>query len=112
MLIGICLGILIGLLSGSFFWWLVGTMWKASIKQSPIIAGQLFAIPTFWFGAKWLSAPLLDPINRTEMLEPYIVTLTCIFGVIAAVRILQRIKSYGEGRRKVEKQLAKRSSHV
>ena len=86
-------------------------MWKASVKQSPIIAGQLFAIPTFWFGGKWLSAPLLDPINRTEMLEPYMVTITFIFGIIATVRILQQIRSSGKGRKELEKKLTKGSSH-
>jgi hypothetical protein len=105
MLVGVVLGLLIGGLSGFFIWWLLDKMWEASLKQAPIVAGQLFAIPGFWFGT-WLGAPLLKPVDHAEMLEPYILTVACIFVPVAAWRVLIRIRTVAKRKRTAEKKMA------
>ena len=100
--IGVCLGILMGSLSGFVFWKFIDTLWKASTRQVPLIAGEILAIFTFWLGGNWLQTPFLESADTTEVLYYYILTLTCIFTPIALAKLVQRILIHFQEKQRLE----------
>lgn len=108
VIIGIPLGILIGVISGIALVLLVKTSWRElSAKQSLTVVGEILAIPAFWFGGPWVTTPLLESVDREEMLPYYILALSCTWvpiGLWTLYRVMVRMGT--------EKGRAKRSSNV
>ncbi|MDO8545635.1 MAG: hypothetical protein Q7S40_34765 [Opitutaceae bacterium] len=84
-MIGIPIGILIGLLSGVIFIFLVRTAWTSRNDRKAVgkVIIELVAIPTFWFGGSWAASALLREIDVSLMLPYYATSLAVVFGLIA-----------------------------
>jgi len=79
---GIFIGFLIGILSGTVTLVLLLTVSRAPIEKTKsiiAITSEFLAIPTFWFGGPWITTRLLETVNLTEMLNPYIVSLSFVY---------------------------------
>jgi hypothetical protein len=95
-MIGIPLGILIGLISGVIFIFLVRTAWTSRNDGRAVgkVILELIAIPTFWFGGSWAASAFLREIDVALMLPYYATSLAVVFGLIALpvlVRIILQI---------------------
>ena len=103
--VGLALGFLIGIISGTIFLLLLKTAVTASDKGASSIVtftGQLFAIPTFWTGGPWLTSKLLEPVHVQELINPYVGSLAvtfCLFSLYPAARwIIQLGEDFGRRR--------------
>lgn len=103
LVIGVPLGILIGVVSGVVFLLLFKTLWRASVKQIPLLIGEMLSIPTFWFGGHWLTTALLESVDLNEMLPSFILSLTCVFVPIAMASVIFVIVRYGTERGETER---------
>jgi hypothetical protein len=92
IMIGIPLGILIGLLSGVIFIFLVRTAWMSRDDGKALakVILELVAIPTFWFGGSWAASTFLREIDVSSMLPYYATSLAVVFGLFA-VPVLYKI---------------------
>ncbi len=103
-----------GCLSGLVTWILVGTLFKASVKQIPIISGQMLGIFTFWLsgglGGDRLLTSFLQSVDSTEMFYYYAFTLTCIWTPVAVAKVIVIIMQHAKETARLEKQQMKRSS--
>lgn len=99
---GVCLGILMGSLSGFVFWKFIDTLFKASLKQTPIIGGQVLGIFAFWVGGNWLRTSFLESVNSAETLYYYILTLTCIFGSVSVAKVIDRVVKQAKDKARLE----------
>jgi hypothetical protein len=87
LIVGLVLGVLIGVITGTVFLLLLKTAVGISEKGSSSIltlTSELLAIPTFWFGGPWLTGKLLVDARPAKMLNPYVISLTIIFLVMAS----------------------------
>jgi hypothetical protein len=95
LVIGIPLGIMIGILSGiALLLFLKTILEEQSVKKTITVVGEILAIPVFWFGGSWVTTPLLESIDREEMLPYYILALSCTWvpiGVWGLYRLMTRI---------------------
>jgi len=84
-MIGIPIGILIGLISGVIFIFLVRTAWTSRNDPKAVakVFLELLAIPTFWFGGSWAASAFLRELDVTAMLPYYATSLAVMFGLIA-----------------------------
>ena len=105
MVIGLALGFLIGIISGTVFLLLLKTAVGASGKGTSSIVtltAELLAIPTFWFGGPWLTSLLLQLVSLQDLINSYVGSLAVTFSVISlypATRwILQLGEDFGKGR--------------
>jgi len=106
MAFGLALGLLIGIISGTVFLWLLKTAVSASnqgISSVVTLTAELLAMPTFWFGGPWLTTELLKLVPMQELLNPYVGSLAvtfCIISLYPATRwILQLGEDFGNRRR-------------
>ena len=84
--VGLALGFLIGIISGTVFLLLLKTALSAPDKGASSIVtltAELLAIPTFWFGGPWLTTRLLDLVQLQDLLNPYVTSLTVTFAIIS-----------------------------
>lgn len=84
-MIGIPIGVLIGLLSGVIFIFLVRTAWTSRNDGKAVgkVILELIAIPTFWFGGSWAASAFLKEIDVSAMLPYYATSLAVVFALIA-----------------------------
>ncbi len=92
-MIGIPIGVLIGLLSGVIFIFLVRTAWTSRNDGKAVakVTLELVAIPTFWFGGSWAASTFLKDIDVASMLPYYATSLAIVFGLIALPVLLKII---------------------
>lgn len=98
MITGLAIGILIGVITGTVFLLLLKTADRASEKGVSILTliSQLLAIPTFWFGGPWLTSDLLKLVSRSELINPYLVSLVAVFSIISFYPAARWIIQVGE----------------
>lgn len=98
-MIGIPLGILIGIVTGVSFLFLVHTAWRSSEDPKAIfsVVAHILAIPTFWFGGPWLTTTMLADVQPGSILTSYLVSLTCTFVAISIFILVKLVKRLGEG---------------
>ena len=105
MILGLALGFLIGIISGTVFLLLLKTAVGAPGKGTSSIVtltAELLAIPTFWFGGPFLTTRLLSLVSLQDLINPYVGSLAVTFSIIslypAARWILQLGEDFGKGR--------------
>jgi hypothetical protein len=103
--VGLALGFLIGIISGTVFLLLLKTAVSASDKGASSIVtliAQLLAIPTFWTGGPWLTTKLLESVQVQDLINPYVGSLAvtfCLFSLYPAARwIIQLGEDFGRRR--------------
>jgi hypothetical protein len=81
MLVGIVVGLLIGVISGTVFLLLLrsANLPTTSAEKLVSLTAELLAIPTFWFGGKWVSTSLLKQAEQSDFINPYVVSLAVCF---------------------------------
>ena len=90
--IGISLGALIGLVTGIVAVFLMRAALRiprGDIGRLVTLAGELLAIPTFWFGGPWLATRLLRHLDFALVLPWYLVTLALAFALIVALPLFR-----------------------
>lgn len=95
MAIGIVLGILVGLLSGSAFLVLIQSANAAKIADPAAILAiiaQLAIVPALWVGVPMLAVGLLHLESFEGLLAPYLASLAFSLAAIAAVPQLAWIR--------------------
>lgn len=100
--IGTPLGILIGLVSGIVVLWLFSTTRKATVKEIPILIGQLLLLAGFWSGGAWAPGVFLKSTNIEEILPSYLLAIMCVFTPMVALGIflwLTGFSFFGDKRR-------------
>ncbi|MEH2532866.1 hypothetical protein V1277_000749 [Bradyrhizobium sp. AZCC 1588] len=105
--VGLALGFLIGIISGTVFLLLLKTAVSNPDKGASSIVtltAQLFAMPTFWFGGPWLTTKLLEAVQMSELINPYVASLAVTFSSISLYPAARWIMQLGEdfGRRRGE----------
>lgn len=98
MILGIGLGILIGLISGTVALVLLRTANSLNrVNLKPIIAvtTEILAIPTFWFGGPWLTSNILVESPIADFVNPYVMTLACTFSILMAYPIFRWVVKVG-----------------
>jgi hypothetical protein len=105
--VGLALGLLIGIISGTVFLLLLKTAVSASDKGASSIVtltAQILAIPTFWTGGPWLTTKLLEPVQVHDLINPYVGSLAVTFCFISLYPAARWIIQLGEdfGRRRGE----------
>lgn len=83
--VGIPLGILIGVITGTTFLLLLKTVATArgDLKTLLEIAAEVLALPTFWFGGPFLTTNLLGSLQPDQIRNSYVGALACSFVLIA-----------------------------
>jgi len=91
--IGIAVGVLIALITGTNFVFMLRTLAKAaSWKEGFQVAVQIAAIPTFWFGGPWVTTKIIAADIWTKMAPWYVGALAVGFGLIIGVPLVEFIK--------------------
>lgn len=96
---GIPLGILIGLVSGYVLTLLLRTavsIKEPQVKDTLSVIGELFSIPTFWFGGPWVTGVFLKSVDRASILPQYMVSLAFTFLAIVIWPLIKLVISLGE----------------
>ena len=98
MIIGLAVGVLIGVITGTVFLLLLKTADRAAEKGGSILTltSELLAIPTFWFGGPWLTTSLLKDVKLSELMNPYLVALAAVFSIISLYPAARWIIHLGE----------------
>jgi hypothetical protein len=97
--LGLALGFLIGIISGTVFLLLLKTAVSAPDKGASSIVtltAGLLAMPTFWFGGPWLTTKLLEPVQVQDLLNPYVGSLAVTFSIISLYPAARWIIQLGE----------------
>ena len=85
--LGVPLGVLIGLITGLVLLLVLqaANVQHPVLKDTLTVAGQLLAIPTFWFGGPWIATAAITALqSESNALWPwYLVTLSILFFAIA-----------------------------
>jgi hypothetical protein len=81
MVVGSVVGLLIGVISGTVFLLLLrsANLSTTSTQKLVSLTAEIFAIPTFWFGGKWVSSSLLQQAENPDFLNSYVVSLALCF---------------------------------
>jgi hypothetical protein len=97
MVTGIALGLLIGILSGAvFIWMLNGLASAATIRDGLKMVVQILLIATFWFAGPWLARGALKEVRWPDILEPYAASLALTFLVISLWPLVRFILRMGK----------------
>jgi hypothetical protein len=99
LIIGLALGLLIGIISGTVFLLLLKTAVSASNNAASSImtlTAELLAMPTFWFGGPWLTTKLLELVPLPDLINPYVGSLAITFSVISLYPATRWILQLGE----------------
>jgi hypothetical protein len=97
---------LIGVITGLVVVLMMRSAWQISavkLRSVLTLAGQLLAIPGFWFGGSWISGSLLTDAELGSVLPEYLVSLTATFVVIALYPLLRIIVGVGREIGRVKK---------
>ena len=88
--IGICLGALIGVITGAIFIYMLKSLSKAAVWLDGVkIVAEMLSIPTFWFGGPWVATKVLLSVQWQHVLPWYIALLAILFLVIATIPMLR-----------------------
>jgi hypothetical protein len=96
--VGIAIGILIGIISGTVALVLLRTANTASIRNVTslvAITTELLAIPTFWFGGPWVATGWLKLVRLEQIINSYILALSMTFVIVVAYPICRWILQLG-----------------
>lgn len=95
--VGIALGILIGAVTGLVVVLILKTGTHASkLSDIKLVIPEFLSIPTFWFGGPWLTTSLLELIELNDILDLYILSLTCTFVLVISFPAFRFIVNAGE----------------
>jgi hypothetical protein len=96
--VGLALGFLIGIISGTVFLLLLKTAVSPQKGASLImtLTAELLAMPTFWFGGPWLTTKLLDLVQLQELINPYVGSLAVTFSIFSLYPAARWIIQLGE----------------
>ena len=98
VILGIGLGILIGVISGTVALVLLRTansLNRVNLKPIIAITAEILAIPTFWFGGPWLTGTVLVGTSTADFINPYVMTLACTFSVLMAYPVFRWVVKVG-----------------
>ena len=98
MAIGIAVGVLIGIITTIVTLVLLKTALSGSITNAAAvvaITSELLALPTFWFGGPWVTTSLLNLVELSDMINPYIITLVVIYSVMMMYPMIRWIIQMG-----------------
>ena len=104
MITGTAIGLLIGIVTGTVFLLLLQTADRASQQGTSVLklTTQILSIPTFWFGGPWLTTNLLNLVDKSQFINPYLISLVAVFSLIclypAARWIIQLGQHFGSKR--------------
>lgn len=62
-----------------------------STKKTLALTSEILALPTFWFAGPWLTTALFSGIDKTKLLEPYLLPLTCTFMLVSLITVLRLV---------------------
>lgn len=81
VIVGIVVGLLIGAISGTVFLLLLRSANQSttSAQKTISLTAEILAIPTFWFGGKWVSTDLLTQADLADFINPYVIALALCF---------------------------------
>jgi hypothetical protein len=81
VIVGIVVGLLIGAISGTVFLLLLRSANQSttSAQKTISLTAEILAIPTFWFGGKWVSTDLLNQADLADFINPYVIALALCF---------------------------------
>ena len=98
MITGTAVGLLIGAVTGVVFLLLLKTADRASEQGTSVltVTTEILAIPTFWFGGPWLTTNLLQLVKKDDFINPYLISLVAVFGLIALYPAARWIIQLGE----------------
>ena len=95
MAIGLALGMLIGIITGAIFTFMLNSLYRtATFGDGMKVIGEMLATPTFWFGGPWLATRTLTNVDWANVLPWYAATLAVVFGILAVIptfRFIARI---------------------
>lgn len=97
--VGLALGILIGIVSGTVFLLLLKTAVSAPDKGASSIVpltAELLAMPTFWLGGPFLTTRLLEQVDFHDLINPYVGSLAVTFSIISLYPAARWIIQLGE----------------
>lgn len=89
------LGAIVGLPSGSLVILLIlETRRRGSTVRVVLLAGQLLALPTLWFGGIWVGR-ILSPgfFGSEQAISSYLAGLAVTFGLVVAAPVLSLARS-------------------
>ena len=98
MILGIGLGILIGVISGTVALVLLRTansLNRVNLKPIVAITAEILAIPTFWFGGPWLTGTILVGTSTADFVNPYVMTLACTFSILMGYPVFRWVVKVG-----------------
>ncbi len=93
-MIGIPIGFLIGIVTGTIFLILLRTFHgskNGNTTSVMAIVSEILAIPTFWFGGPWITTSLLKLVSLPEMINWYISSLALVFSTFIALPVFRWI---------------------
>ena len=95
--VGIPLGVLIGIITAIVFLYLLYTAFKRrlSFRNTLTVAGQVLALPTFWFGGPWLATQIMASVDIASIVVSYINSLCITFILIIFYPICRLIVRVG-----------------
>lgn len=95
--IGIPVGILIGIVTGTVFLLLLRTAFTGSptLQDLGTIIAELLALPTFWFGGPWVTTQVLNLVDWTAIVTSYIISLLITFVLICLIPLLRLVWRVG-----------------
>jgi hypothetical protein len=95
--IGMPLGVLIGVLSGIIGAALIGVVRLGiALKDIPQVAGELVAIPTFWFGGSWLTGKMLESVPTADIVQSYVLALAVTFVAVVVYPLIRLVIRQGQ----------------
>jgi hypothetical protein len=92
MIIGIALGVLIGMITGAIFVFMLKSLHRASSWGEGLkVVGEMLAVPTFWFGGPWVATKALTSVTWPDVLPSYVVALAVVYTMMAVLPVLRYI---------------------
>jgi hypothetical protein len=81
VIVGIVVGLLIGVISGTVFLLLLRSANQSTTSTEKLISltAEILAIPTFWFGGKWIGTDLLKQADLSGFINSYVIALALCF---------------------------------
>lgn len=78
--VGICVGLLIGVIGGTVFLLLLRSAnLPKTVAETVTLTTEILAIPAFMGGGTWAGTSLLKSIASADFLNPYIISLSLSF---------------------------------
>jgi len=93
LLIGCALGLLIALVTGTIFVFMLKSLSKAITWGDGLkVVAEMLAVPTFWFGGPWIAARALTSLDWPKVLPPYALTLAVVFTILTSRVVFRYLK--------------------